>query len=160
MMSDSPEELDSAEELNGDSQLTIRIPNPKVYMARQSQWKGRRGKPRCDHCRTNNLKCDRVLPTCNHCSWANGRECRYTPLPTPAHRGIPRCDMCRLRNLKVSSADNPHWSCTLTERHPSVTVIFRSAIAVLKILRPNATTLLKSDTKFLRTMAPFGTSRQ
>lgn len=56
MMSDSPEELDSAEELNGDSQLTIRIPNPKVYMARQSQWKGRRGKPRCDHCRMNNLK--------------------------------------------------------------------------------------------------------
>ncbi|KAF8554715.1 hypothetical protein OG21DRAFT_1508606 [Imleria badia] len=99
-MSDSPEELDSAEELNDDTQLTIRIPNPKVYMARQSQWKGRRGKPRCDHCRMNNLKCDRVLPTCNHCSWANGRECRYTPLPTPAHRGIPRCDRCRLRNLK------------------------------------------------------------
>lgn len=56
MMSDSPEELDSAEELNDDTQLTIRIPNPKVYMARQSQWKGRRGKPRCDHCRMNNLK--------------------------------------------------------------------------------------------------------
>ncbi|KAG6369669.1 hypothetical protein JVT61DRAFT_14168 [Boletus reticuloceps] len=55
-MSDSPEELDSAEELNDDTQLTIRIPNPKVYMARQSQWKGRRGKPRCDHCRMNNLK--------------------------------------------------------------------------------------------------------
>ncbi|KAF8444508.1 hypothetical protein L210DRAFT_3628889 [Boletus edulis BED1] len=99
-MSDSPEELDSAEELNDDTQLTIRIPNPKVYMARQSQWKGRRGKPRCDHCRMNNLKCDRVLPTCNHCSWINGRECKYTPLPTPAHRGIPRCDRCRLRNLK------------------------------------------------------------
>ncbi|KAF9244852.1 hypothetical protein BU15DRAFT_41517 [Melanogaster broomeanus] len=99
-MSESPEELDSADELNDDVQLTIRIPNPKVYMARQSQWKGRRGKPRCDHCRMNNLKCDRVLPTCNHCSWANGRECRYTPLPTPAHRGIPRCDRCRLRNLK------------------------------------------------------------
>ncbi|KIK97222.1 hypothetical protein PAXRUDRAFT_825162 [Paxillus rubicundulus Ve08.2h10] len=99
-MSESPEELDSAEELNDDGQLTIRIPNPKMYMARQSQWKGRRGKPRCDHCRTNNLKCDRVLPMCNHCSWANGRECGYTPLPTPAHRGIPRCDRCRLRNLK------------------------------------------------------------
>ena len=55
-MSDSPEELDSADELNDDTQLTIRIPNPKVYMARQSQWKGRRGKPRCDHCRLNNLK--------------------------------------------------------------------------------------------------------
>ncbi|KAG9316524.1 hypothetical protein JVU11DRAFT_2574 [Chiua virens] len=99
-MSDSPEELDSTEEVNDDTQLTIRIPNPKMYMARQSQWKGRRGKPRCDHCRINNLKCDRVLPTCNHCSWVNGRECVYTPLPTPAHRGIPRCDRCRLRNLK------------------------------------------------------------
>lgn len=55
-MSDSPEELDSVEEINDDTQLTIRIPNPKVFMARQSQWKGRRGKPRCDHCRMNNLK--------------------------------------------------------------------------------------------------------
>ncbi|KAH7922368.1 hypothetical protein BV22DRAFT_1106660 [Leucogyrophana mollusca] len=99
-MSESPEGTDSVGDANDDGQLTIRIPNPKVYMARQSQWKGRRGKPRCDHCRMNNLKCDRVLPTCNHCSWANGRECRYTPLPTPAHRGIPRCDRCRLRNLK------------------------------------------------------------
>ncbi|KAG5220479.1 zinc cluster transcription factor [Salix suchowensis] len=87
-------------------------------MARQSAWIGRRGKPRCDHCRLNNLKvrvrpiryqrplhcmsqCDRILPTCNHCSWASGRECRYTPLPTPAHRGIPRCDRCRRKNLKV-----------------------------------------------------------
>ncbi|KAJ8696512.1 hypothetical protein PTI98_006380 [Pleurotus ostreatus] len=69
-------------------------------MARQSAWIGRRGKPRCDHCRLNNLKCDRILPTCNHCSWASGRECRYTPLPTPAHRGIPRCDRCRRKNLK------------------------------------------------------------
>ncbi|KAF8070268.1 hypothetical protein FPV67DRAFT_1561141 [Lyophyllum atratum] len=89
-----------------DGQLTIRIPNPKVYMARQSLWIGRRGKPRCDHCRLNNLKarklqlCDRVLPACNHCSWTAGRECKYTPLPTPAHRGIPRCDRCRLNNLK------------------------------------------------------------
>ncbi|KAH7888785.1 hypothetical protein F5I97DRAFT_1935244 [Phlebopus sp. FC_14] len=99
-MSESPDEMDSVEDMNDDGQLKIRIPNPKMYMARQSQWKGRRGKPRCDHCRMNNLKCDRVLPTCNHCSWSNGRECRYTPLPTPAHRGIPRCDRCRLRNLK------------------------------------------------------------
>ncbi|KAH7908419.1 hypothetical protein BJ138DRAFT_356025 [Hygrophoropsis aurantiaca] len=99
-MSESPEGTDSAGDANDDGQLTIRIPNPKMYMARQSQWKGRRGKPRCDHCRINNLKCDRVLPTCNHCSWVNGRECRYTPLPTPAHRGIPRCDRCRLKNLK------------------------------------------------------------
>ncbi|KAI0081859.1 hypothetical protein K474DRAFT_1768099 [Panus rudis PR-1116 ss-1] len=99
-MADSPEGTDSVGDSGDDSQLTIRIPNPKVYMARQSQWKGRRGKPRCDHCRLNNLKCDRVLPQCNHCAWANGRECKYTPLPTPAHRGIPRCDRCRLKNLK------------------------------------------------------------
>ena len=119
-MADSPDGSESVGAESGDDgQLTIRIPNPKVYMARQSQWKGRRGKPRCDHCRINNLKvspdeytamhifimiiqCDRVLPTCNHCQWATGgRECKYTPLPTPAHRGIPRCDRCRLRNLKV-----------------------------------------------------------
>ncbi|OAX44153.1 hypothetical protein K503DRAFT_707106 [Rhizopogon vinicolor AM-OR11-026] len=99
-MSESPDGTDSVGDPNDDGQLTIRIPNPKMFMARQSQWKGRRGKPRCDHCRMNNLKCDRVLPTCNHCSYANGRDCRYTPLPTPAHRGIPRCDRCRLRNLK------------------------------------------------------------
>ncbi|KAG1735087.1 uncharacterized protein EDB91DRAFT_1329812 [Suillus paluster] len=99
-MSESPDGTDSVGDMNDDGQLTIRIPNPKMFMARQSQWKGRRGKPRCDHCRMNNLKCDRVLPTCNHCSYANGRDCRYTPLPTPAHRGIPRCDRCRLRNMK------------------------------------------------------------
>ncbi|KAI0702949.1 hypothetical protein C8T65DRAFT_579030 [Cerioporus squamosus] len=99
-MADSPDGSDSGNESGDDGQLKIRIPNPKVYMARQSQWKGRRGKPRCDHCRLNNLKCDRVLPTCNHCAWATGRECKYTPLPTPAHRGIPRCDRCRLKNLK------------------------------------------------------------
>ncbi|KAL4248451.1 Zn(2)-C6 fungal-type domain-containing protein [Abortiporus biennis] len=98
-MAESPDISDSMDS-GDDGNLTIRIPNPKVYMARQSQWKGRRGKPRCDHCRLNNLKCDRVLPTCNHCAWANGRECKYTPLPTPAHRGIPRCDRCRKMNLK------------------------------------------------------------
>ncbi|KAA1472772.1 hypothetical protein DENSPDRAFT_801551 [Dentipellis sp. KUC8613] len=98
-MTESPVGTASLPDAPDDSQLTIRIPNPKVFMARQSQWKGRRGKPRCDHCRLNNLKCDRVLPTCNHCSWAN-RECKYTPLPTPAHRGIPRCDRCRFHNLK------------------------------------------------------------
>ncbi|KAF8891665.1 hypothetical protein BD779DRAFT_1437435 [Infundibulicybe gibba] len=83
-----------------DEQLTIKIPNPKVFMARQSQWVGRRGKPRCDSCRQDNLKCDRQRPACNHCSWGAGKECKYTPLPTPAHRGIPRCDRCRLENLK------------------------------------------------------------
>ncbi|THH30932.1 hypothetical protein EUX98_g3257 [Antrodiella citrinella] len=55
-MADSPDGTDSVAESVDDNQLTIRIPNPKHYMARQSQWKGRRGKPRCDHCRLNNLK--------------------------------------------------------------------------------------------------------
>lgn len=55
-MADSPDGTDSVAESVDENQLTIRIPNPKHYMARQSQWKGRRGKPRCDHCRVNNLK--------------------------------------------------------------------------------------------------------
>ncbi|KAF8629236.1 hypothetical protein AX17_005816 [Amanita inopinata Kibby_2008] len=99
-MEGSFDDTDSIGDPGDDGQLTIKIPNPKVYKARQSLWIGRRGKPRCDHCRLNNLKCDRVLPTCNHCSWASGRVCKYTPLPTPAHRGIPRCDRCRVKNLK------------------------------------------------------------
>ncbi|EPQ57427.1 hypothetical protein GLOTRDRAFT_92456 [Gloeophyllum trabeum ATCC 11539] len=86
-MAESPDETDSMGAPSDDGQLTIRIPNPKVYMARQSQWKGRRGKPR-------------VLPACNYCVWPNGKDCKYTPLPTPAHRGIPRCDRCRIKNLK------------------------------------------------------------
>ncbi|KAF8160999.1 hypothetical protein B0H34DRAFT_699058 [Crassisporium funariophilum] len=129
-MSNRHEDSDSAGDLNDDGQLTIRIPNPKVYMERQSQWIGRRGKPRCDHCRTNNLKCDRVLPTCNHCSWANNRDCKYTPLPTPAHRGIPRCDRCRAkkmrcdRNLPICNNCKEHGrgtSCNYTpkKRHRS-----------------------------------------
>ncbi|PPQ64990.1 hypothetical protein CVT26_015699 [Gymnopilus dilepis] len=100
MATPPPVELvDHVRDALDDGQLRIRIPNPKVYMARQSQWVGRRGKPRCDYCRINNLKCDRLLPVCNHCSWAN-QDCKYTPLPTPAHRGIPRCDRCREANLK------------------------------------------------------------
>ncbi|KAH9485304.1 hypothetical protein JR316_0002212 [Psilocybe cubensis] len=91
---------DLVEDISDDGQLTIRIPNPKVYMARQSKWVGRRGKPRCDNCRIGNLKCDRVLPMCNHCTWADQPECFYTPMPTPAHRGIPRCDRCRANNMK------------------------------------------------------------
>ncbi|CDO76721.1 hypothetical protein BN946_scf184796.g15 [Trametes cinnabarina] len=45
-MAESPAGSESPNDSGDDSQLTIRIPNPKVYMARQSQWKGRRGKPR------------------------------------------------------------------------------------------------------------------
>ena len=66
-MADSPEISDSAGDSGDDDQLTIRIPNPKVFMARQSQWKGRRGKPRCDHCRLNNLKVRSLIPY--HSDW-------------------------------------------------------------------------------------------
>ncbi|KAM6502361.1 hypothetical protein JOM56_002338 [Amanita muscaria] len=127
-MERSHDDKESVGDPGDDGQLTIKIPNPKVYRARQSLWIGRRGKPRCDHCRLNNLKCDRVLPTCNHCSWASGRICQYTPLPTPAHRGIPRCDRCRVKNLKCDRnlpvcnfcAENDH-GCNYTpkKRHKS-----------------------------------------
>lgn len=50
------DDTDSVGDPGDDGQLTIKIPNPKVYKARQSLWIGRRGKPRCDHCRLNNLK--------------------------------------------------------------------------------------------------------
>ena len=56
------DDSDPIEDPSGDDgQLRIRIPNPKVYMARQSQWVGRRGKPRCDYCRSNNLKVSHLL---------------------------------------------------------------------------------------------------
>ena len=121
--SDSHIQTDSEDEedqIIDDGGLTIRIPNPRIFMARQTHWKGRRGKPRCDNCRMNNLKvclilctprpsqlirvqCDREHPACNHCQYSDGKNCEYTPLPTPAHRGIPRCDRCRTKNFKVSS---------------------------------------------------------
>ena len=47
---------DDEDQFVDDGGLTIRIPNPNIYMARQTHWKGRRGKPRCDNCRMNNLK--------------------------------------------------------------------------------------------------------
>jgi hypothetical protein len=52
-----------------DLQLKIRIPNPRVYMEKQySQWKGQRGRPRCDHCREKNLKVRHALgPGCREC---------------------------------------------------------------------------------------------
>lgn len=53
------DDTDSVGDQGDDGQLTIKIPNPKVYKARQSLWIGRRGKPRCDHCRLNNLKVSR-----------------------------------------------------------------------------------------------------
>lgn len=176
-MADSQPETDSVGDLNDDSQLTIRIPNPKVFMARQSQWKGRRGKPRCDHCRVNNLKvrtnllrssacirvriltvvksqCDRVLPSCNHCSWVVGRECKYTPLPTPAHRGIPRCDRCRAKNLKVRCllSDGKLWA-TLMVR-PTSSAIDRSpfAITARKRTRTSVITPPRNDTRYRLSM--------
>ncbi|KAF9646579.1 hypothetical protein BDM02DRAFT_3147260 [Thelephora ganbajun] len=96
---------DGSDSFEGDSMLedsgsSSRMSNQQPMTAPQSQWKGRRGKPRCDYCRMNKLKCDREQPICNHCSWSSLGDCKYTPLPTPAHRGIPRCDRCRLRDLK------------------------------------------------------------
>lgn len=60
-MESSFDDTDSVGDQGDDGQLTIKIPNPKVYKARQSLWIGRRGKPRCDHCRLNNLKVSQLL---------------------------------------------------------------------------------------------------
>jgi hypothetical protein len=60
-MESSFDDTDSVGDQGDDGQLTIKIPNPKVYKARQSLWIGRRGKPRCDHCRLNNLKVSQPL---------------------------------------------------------------------------------------------------
>jgi hypothetical protein len=90
-------------------------------------------------------QCDRVLPTCNHCSWAN-RECKYTPLPTPAHRGIPRCDRCRFHNLKVSTFPLPS---TLQYRLADPAI--RSATTVPKTMVQSVIILQRSDIKYQRT---------
>lgn len=58
--SDGSDSFETESIIEDPAPTTIRIPNPKVFLARQSQWKGRRGKPRCDYCRTNNLKVPRV----------------------------------------------------------------------------------------------------
>lgn len=83
---DSPGGSTSGADAHEDTQLTIRIPNPKMYMARQSQWKGRRGKPRCDHCRLNNLKVRlSALPSLSHsfiCPSAIGSSLLATTAPT------------------------------------------------------------------------------
>ncbi|KZV66889.1 hypothetical protein PENSPDRAFT_688583 [Peniophora sp. CONT] len=110
---------------------------PNTYSDSQSQWKGRRGKPRCDHCRAHNLKCDRVLPTCNHCAWAS-RQCRYTPLPTPAHRGIPRCDRCRFHNLKCDRTLPVCNNCKQAEGDCNYTPKKRHKIPTDHILSPSA----------------------
>ncbi|EIW82996.1 hypothetical protein CONPUDRAFT_51660 [Coniophora puteana RWD-64-598 SS2] len=103
-MSDSPDGSDSVGDAGDDEQLTIRIPNPKMYMARQSGWKGRRGKPRWFYpyatiargpmeesvntplCQLppiavyqGAIDCDRNLPVCNHCTEDDDPECNYTP---------------------------------------------------------------------------------
>ena len=121
---------DGSDSFEGDSMLedsgsSSRMSNQQHMTTLQSQWKGKRGKPRCDYCRMNKLKvrpptlidkpethyvsnqCDREQPICNHCSWSSLGDCKYTPLPTPAHRGIPRCDRCRLRDLKVGHVISP-----------------------------------------------------
>lgn len=52
---------DGSDSFEGDSMLedsgsSSRMSNQQPMMASQSQWKGRRGKPRCDYCRMNKLK--------------------------------------------------------------------------------------------------------
>ncbi|TFL01534.1 hypothetical protein BDV98DRAFT_567112 [Pterulicium gracile] len=107
---DIPEELTPHER---EKHLTVKIPNHASHVADRpepradsSQFAGRRGKPRCDHCRAGNLKCDRAQPSCDQCLSA-GSKCKYTPLPTPAHRGIPRCDRCRVKNIKQCDRNLP-----------------------------------------------------
>ena len=95
-----------------------------------------------------------MLPTCNHCAWANGRECKYTPLPTPAHRGIPRCDRCRQKNLKV-------YISRLGAADPVIHLLFRSATEVCQSAitakgtrNQNATTHRRNDIRSRLTMLP------
>ncbi|ESK92948.1 fungal specific transcription [Moniliophthora roreri MCA 2997] len=104
-----------------DPQLKIRIPNPKIYMARQSLWTGHRGKLRCDSCRAQNLKCDRAQPVCNHCAWTPEKECKYTPIPTPSHRGVPRCVSCQKDNLKCDRDLPVCNQCKLRGNNPPCT---------------------------------------
>jgi len=52
---------DGSDSFEGDSMLedsgsSSRMSNQQFAMAQKSQWKGRRGKPRCDYCRMNKLK--------------------------------------------------------------------------------------------------------
>ena len=52
---------DGSDSFEGDSMLedsgsSSRMSNQQFVMAQKSQWKGRRGKPRCDYCRMNKLK--------------------------------------------------------------------------------------------------------
>ena len=93
------------------------------------------------------------MPTCNHCSWAN-RECKYTPLPTPAHRGIPRCDRCRFHNLKVCAFSlPPSLQYRLTDPALySATETCRSATTVPKTMGQSVIILQRSDIKYQRTM--------
>jgi hypothetical protein len=100
-------------------------------------------------------QCDRELPTCNHCSWAN-RECKYTPLPTPAHRGIPRCDRCRFHNLKVctvSLAPSPNFYSAEAAICSAIGTC-QSAIIAQKTMGPSAIILQRSATKYQRTTHP------
>lgn len=92
-------------------------------------------------------QCDRILPTCNHCSWASGRECRYTPLPTPAHRGIPRCDRCRRKNLKVWTTVPYSLKATEYALNLSATGTCLFAITVVKMTMLNVTTRPRSAIK-------------
>lgn len=107
---DSVEDSVSPVDSGDEAQLTIRIPNPKVYMARQSQWKGRRGKPRCDHCRLNNLKvCPASLTLKSaHSCCSSATECsrRATtvPGPTAANASTRPCPPRRTGAYRAATA--------------------------------------------------------
>lgn len=52
---------DGSDSFEGDSMLedsgsSSRMSNQQPMMGPQSQWKGKRGRPRCDYCRMNKLK--------------------------------------------------------------------------------------------------------
>ncbi|PPQ99744.1 hypothetical protein CVT24_009727 [Panaeolus cyanescens] len=113
--------MDRTQDEEDEERIIIRIPTSKAYLTQniqESNWTGHRGKPRCDHCRANNLRCDRVLPMCNHCAWAKQDKCVYTPLPTPAHRGIPRCDRCRSLNMKCDRNLPICGNCKVADGRP------------------------------------------
>jgi hypothetical protein len=68
---------DGSDSFEGDSVLedsgsSSRMSNQQPMMAPQSQWKGKRGRPRCDYCRMNKLKVRPLAltdnPTTHHVS--------------------------------------------------------------------------------------------
>ena len=61
---------DGSDSFEGDSMLedsgsSSRLSNQQPVITPHSQWKGRRGKPRCDYCRMNKLKVRPLTPINN-----------------------------------------------------------------------------------------------